>query len=114
MNKNFNVNFILFYLSKLEFRKKIRLKYEQKKLEIKITRYDIFYTKIKKKRQDFVVRNRKKKKKECLLSSSSHRTPKEKINRRCVCQKNVECVVRASIFALYAGIIYHFSRFKPR
>lgn len=74
-----------------------------------------FYTKIRKgkdKISSFGIVKRKKKK--CLLSSSSHRTPKEKINRRCVCQKNVECVVRASIFALYAGIIYHFSRFKPR
>lgn len=87
----------------------------KKKLEIKITRYDTLLCENKKRKgQDFVVRNRKKKKKKCLLSSSSHRTPKEKINRRCVCQKNVECVVRASIFALYAGIIYHFSRFKPR
>lgn len=74
-----------------------------------------FYAKIRKgkdKISSFGIVKRKKKK--CLLSSSSHRTPKEKINRRCVCQKNVECVVRASIFALYAGIIYHFSRFKPR
>lgn len=32
-----------------------------------------------------------------------------------VCTKNVGCVVRASIFALYAGIIYHLlHRFKAR
>lgn len=102
-------------MSKLEFRKRIRLKYEQrKKLEIKITRYDIFYTKIKRRNDKISSFGIVKRKKKCLLSSSSHRTPKEKINRRCVCQKNVKCVVRASIFALYAGIIYHFSRFKPR
>lgn len=92
MNKNFNVNFILFYLSKLEFRKKIRLKYEQKKLEIKITRYDIFYTKIKKKRQDFVVRNRKKKKKKMsfVIVESSY-SERENKSSMCMSEKCRMC-----------------------